>query len=87
MAPYPLRTTLPAFADDMAVMTANARQPLPDAPNDARASQVLHDVTNYLESNRLLVHIIKSAGVVHNVPTPPLRPGDPPMIPVGLPPI
>ena len=29
VAPYPLRTTFLAFADDMAVVTATARQPLP----------------------------------------------------------
>ena len=29
VAPYPLRTTLLAFADDIAVVTATARQPLP----------------------------------------------------------
>ena len=43
--------TLLAFADDMAVVTATARQPLPDAPNDARANHVLHDATDASEAN------------------------------------
>ena len=59
VAPYPLRTTLLAFVDDMAVVTATARQPLPDARDNVRANQVLHDVTSYLESNRLLVQNVK----------------------------
>ena len=41
VATYPLRTTLLAFADDMAVVTATARQPLsttPDPPGLAKYS-------------------------------------------------
>ena len=83
VAPYPLRTTLLAFADDMAVVTATARQPLPTTPDNTRANKVLHAVTNYLEGNQLLVHNVKSATMVHNAPTPPLRPGDLPMTPVS----
>ena len=79
MAPYPLQTTLLAFADDMAVITATARQPLPNAPNDTRANQVHHNFIIYLENNRLLVHNIKSATKVYNPSPPPLRPVDPPM--------
>jgi hypothetical protein len=82
VAPYPLRTTLLAFADDMAVVTATARQPLPTTPDPARATRVLHVVTTYLEGNQLLVHNVKSATMVHNAPPPPLRPGDLPMDPV-----
>ena len=82
MAPYPLRTTLLAFADDMAVVTATARQPLPTTLDPARATGVLHVVTTYLEGNQLLVHNVKSATMVHNAPPPPLRPGDLPMDPV-----
>ena len=81
VAPYPLRTTLLAFADDMAVVTATARQPLPTTPDPARATRVLHVVTTYLEGNQLLVHNVKSATMVHNAPPPPLRPGDLPMDP------
>ena len=51
VAPYPLRTKLLAFADDMVVVTATAHQPLPDAPDNTRANQVPHDVTSYLEKN------------------------------------
>ena len=80
VAPYPLRTTLLEFADDMAMVTATARQPLPTTPNAGRATKVLHDVTNYLEGNQPLVHNVKSATMVHNAPTP-LRPGGPPMNP------
>ena len=76
VAPYPLRTTLLAFADDMAVVTATACQPLPIAPDNIRANKVLHDVTSYLDDNRLLVHKLKSAIMVHSVPPPPLCPGD-----------
>ena len=76
VAPYPLRTTLLTFADDMAVVTATARQPLPDGPHNVGANQVLHNVTSYPESNRLLVHNVKSATMVHNAPPQPLRPGD-----------
>ena len=83
VAPYPLRTTLLALADDMAVMTATARQPLSTTPDPTRATKVLHAVTNYLEGNQLLVHNVKSATMVHNVLPPPLRPGDPPMNPVN----
>ena len=83
VAPYPLRTTLLAFAKDMAVVTATARRPLPTTPDTTRPTKVLHAVTNYLEGNQLLVHNLKSATMVHNAPTPPLRPGDPPMNPVS----
>ena len=83
MAPYPLRTTLLAFADDVAVVTATARQPLPTTPDPARATRVLHAVTTYLEGNQLLVHNVKFATMVHNAPPPPLRPGDLPMDPVN----
>ena len=83
VAPYPLQTTVLVFADDMAVVTATARQPLPDAPNDTRADQVLHDVTSYLGNNRLLVDNVKSATMVHKAPSLPLRPGDPPMTLMG----
>ena len=83
VAPYPLRTTLLAFADDMAVVTATARQPLPTTPDTTWATKVLHDVTNYLEGNQLLVHNVKSATMVHTAPPPPLRPGAPPMNPVS----
>ena len=41
VAPYPLRTTLLAFVDDMAVVTATARQPLlttPDPPEPPKSS-------------------------------------------------
>ena len=83
VAPYPLQTTLLAFADDMALVTANARKPLPDAPENTRGNQVLHDVTSYLKNNRLLVHNVNSATMVHNAPSPPLRPADPAMTPMG----
>ena len=83
VAPYPLRTTLLAFADDMAVVTDSARQPLPTTSDTTSATKVLHDVTNYMEGNQLLVHNVKSATMVHNTPQPPLRPGDPPMNPVS----
>ena len=85
MAPYPLRTTLLAFVDDMAVLTATARQPLSTTPDPTRATKVLHVVTTYLQGNQLLVHNVKSATIVHNAPRPPLRPGDPPMNPVNTP--
>ena len=84
VAPYPLRTTLLAFAGDMAVVTATARQPLPTTLDITRATKVLHDVTNFLEGNQLLVHNVKSTTLVHNAPPPPLRPGDPPMNPVSM---
>ena len=83
VAPYPLRTTLLAFVDDMAVVTATARQPLPTTPDPARATRVLHIGTTYLEGNQLLVHNVKSATMVHNAPPPPLRPGDLPLDPVN----
>ena len=51
VAPYPLPITLLAFADDNAVVTATARQPLPTTPDTMRATKVLHDVTYYLEGN------------------------------------
>ena len=75
VAPYPLRTTLLAFADDMAVVTATARQPLSTTPDPSKATKVLHVVTTYLEGNQLLVHNVKSATMVHNAPPPPLGPG------------
>ena len=78
VAPYPLRTTLLPFADDMEVVTANAPQPLFTTPDTTRATKVLHAVTNYLEGNKVLVHNVKSATMVHNAPPPPLRPA--PMI-------
>ena len=65
------------------MVTATTRQPLPTTPDTARATKVLHDVTNYLRGNQLLVHNVKSATMVHNAPPPPLRPGDPPMNPVS----
>ena len=55
VAPYPSRTTLLAFADDMAVVTATVRHPLMNAPDNIRADKVLHDVSSYLENNRFLV--------------------------------
>ena len=72
-----------AFADDRAVVTATARQPLSTTPVPTRATKVLHAVTNYLEGNQLLVHNVKSATMVHNAPPPPLYPGDPRMNPVN----
>ena len=45
VAPYPLRTTLLAFAD-MAIVTATVSQPLPTIPDTTRPTRVLHDVTN-----------------------------------------
>ena len=83
VAPYPLWTTLLAFADDMAAVTATACQPLPTTLDTTRATKVLHDVTNFLEGNQLLVHNVKSTTLVHNAPAPLLRPGDPPMNPVS----
>ena len=83
MAPYPLRTTLLAFADDMAVVTANARQPLLTTPDPTRATKVLHAVTNYPGGNQLLTNNVKSATMVKNAPPPPLRPRDPPIHPVN----
>ena len=83
VAPYPLRTTLLAFADDMAVVTATTRQPLWTTLDPTRATKVLHAVTNLLEGNQLLLHTVESATMVHNAPPPPLRPGDPPMNPVN----
>ena len=71
---YPLRTTLLVFADDMAVVTATARQPLPTGSDPTRATKVLHVVTTYLEGNQLLVHNIKSVTMVHNAPPPPPAP-------------
>ena len=83
VAPYRLRTALLAFADDMAVVTATARQPLSTTPDPTRATKVLHAVATYLQGNQLLVHNVKSATMVHIAPPPPLRPGDPPMNPVN----
>ena len=83
VAPNPLQTTLLAFAGDMAVVTATARQLLSTTPDTARATKVLHDVTNYLDGNQLLVHNVESATLVHNAPPQPLRPGNPPMNPVS----
>ena len=83
VAPYPLRTTLLAFADDMAVVTATARQPLSTTPDPTGATKVLYAVTTYLEGNQLLVQNVKFATMVPNAPPPPLRPGDPPMNPVN----
>ena len=79
VAPYPLLTPLLPFADDMAVVTATAPQPLSTTPDPTWATKVLHAVTNYLERNQLLVHNVKFATMVHNALPPPLRPGDPPM--------
>ena len=84
LVPYPLRTTLLAFADGVAVVTATARQPLSTTPDPTRATKVLHAVTNYLEGNQLPVHNVKSATMVHNAPPPPLCPGDPPMNSVSM---
>ena len=83
VAPYPLRTTLLTFADDMAVVTATARQPLLTTPDPTRATKVLHAFTNYLEGNQLLVHNVQSATMVHDASPTPLRPGDAPMNPVN----
>ena len=83
VARYPLRNTPLAFGDDMAVVTATARQPLPTTPDTARSTKVLHDVTNYLEGHQLLVRNLKSATMVHNALPPPLRPGHAPMNPVS----
>ena len=83
VAPYPLRTTVLAFADNMAVVTATARQPLPTTPDTTSAIKVLHDVTNYLEGSQLLSDNLQSAIMVHNTRLPPLNPGDPPMNPVS----
>ena len=79
VAPYPLRTTLLAFADDMAVVTTTARPPLRNAADNIRARKVLHDVTSYLENNRPLVHNVHSATIVHNAPPLSLNPGESPM--------
>ena len=68
VAPYPLRTKLLAFADDMAVVTATTRHPVATILDTTRATKVLHDVTNHLEGNELLVHNVKSATMVHNAP-------------------
>ena len=83
MAPYSLQTTLLGFADDMAVVTATARQPLLTTPDPTRATKVLHIVTTSLAGNQLLIHNVKSATMVHNSLPPPLRPGDLPMNPVN----
>ena len=83
VAPYTLRTMLLAFADDMAVVTATARQPLPTTPDPTRATKVLHVVTTYLERKQLLVHNVKPATMVHKAPPPPLCPGNLPMNPVN----
>ena len=79
----PHRTTLLAFADDMAVVTATSCQPLSTTPGPTRATKVLHAVTKYVEGKQLLVHNIKCATMVHNAPPPPLRTGDPPRNPVN----
>ena len=83
MAPYPLRTTLLAIADDMLVVTATARQPLSTSLDPTRATKVLQVFTTYPEGNQLLVHNVKFATMVHNASPPPLRPRDPPMNPVN----
>ena len=83
VAPYPLRRTLLAFEDDMAVVIATARQPQSTTPDPTRAIKVIRAVTNYLEGNQLLVHNVKSATMVHNETPPALRPGDPPVNPVS----
>ena len=83
VTPYPLRIRLLAFAEDMEVVTATARQPVSTTPDPSRATGVLQAATTYLEGNQLLVHNVKSATMVHNAPPPPLRPGDPPMNPVS----
>ena len=83
VAPYPLQTTLLAFADNMAVVTATPCQTLSSTLDPTRATKVLHAVTTYLECNQLLVHNVKPATLVHNASPPPLRPGDPPMNPVS----
>ena len=74
VAQDPLRTTLLAFADNVAVVTATARQPLSTTPDPTRATKVLHVVNPYLEGNQLLVHNIKSATMVHNALPPGTRP-------------
>ena len=79
MAPYPLRTAVLAFADDMAIVTATIRQPLQTARDATCLLRVLHNVTDYLVNNMLLVYSIQSTIMVHNAPPPSLRPGDPPM--------
>ena len=56
-----------ACGAEVAVVTATARQPLRDAPSETRDNQVLHDVTRQLDNNRLLLHTIKSATMVHNL--------------------
>ena len=58
----------------MAVVTTTACQALPTPGKEARSTRVLQDVKNYLESNRLLAHNIRSATMVHNAPPPSLRP-------------
>ena len=83
VAPYPLPSTLLAFTEYMAVVAATPCQPLPTTPDTARATKVLHDVSNHLDGNQLLLHNVKAATMVHNAPPPPLRPGDPPMNPVS----
>ena len=71
MVPYTLRTALLAFVDDMAVVTANARQPLHTASATDRAERVLHDFTHYLESNMLMVQDVKSTTMTtRNAPPP-----------------
>ena len=66
VASYALRTTLLAFGDDMAVVTATARQPLSTTRAPTRATKILHAVTTYLEGNELLVRKVESATMVHN---------------------
>ena len=62
----------------MVVVTTAARQPLANAQDNTRANEVLHDVTNYLESNKLLVHNVESATMAHNAPPLHLCPREPP---------
>ena len=83
VAPYPVWTTLLAFANDMALVTATARQPLPTTLDTTRTAEVLRSVTIYPEGNQLLVHNFKCATMVHNAPPPPFHPGVPPMNPVS----
>ena len=65
------------------MVTATARQPLPTTPDTVRATKVLHDVTNHLEGNQLLVHNVESATMGHSALPPRLCPGDPPKNPVS----
>ena len=81
MAPYPLWTTLLAFADDMVVVTSTACPSLSTSRDPTRTTKLLHAVTNYLQGNQLLLHNVKSASMVHNAPPhapPPCRPAHEP---------